>query len=356
MKLQYNSMDLKVENNIKEEVLLRDHLIRRKAPVPDVDAEFNKFMQKREMSRKSLFWLGSSAGAAAAAAIFVIFNLFSTKTNADFSSTVFMANHNSSDVVFQTNYGTEIPLQNSYDAAFLNKVGASLSDSGEEIVYHTDSKSRKKADTQIITTPRQKDFKIVLSDGTEVWLNAESQLIYPSHFESGERIVKLRGEAYFKVKADPEHPFIVETEGLHTKALGTEFNVNSYSINNPSVTLITGSVEVENPAKKEKIRINPGEAATLDTGGSLRVSKVDTEHYVQWKDGYFYFDNMPLVDIIRELGRWYNMDIVFLSSDILEMKLHFIADRHAPPEDAIDILNSLNKMTVISDNNKIYIK
>ena len=132
--------------------------------------------------------------------------------------------------------------------------------------------------------------------------------------------------------------------------------MKNYSINNPSVTLITGSVEFENPAKKEKIRINPGEAATLDTGGSLRVSKVDTEHYVQWKDGYFYFDNMPLVDIIRELGRWYNMDIVFLSSDILEMKLHFIADRHAPPEDAIDILNSLNKMTVISDNNKIYIK
>lgn len=164
-----------------------------------------------------------------------------------------------------------------------------------------------------LSTPRGGEFHIVLSDGTEVWLNAGSQLDYPGQFEGEERRVKLSGEAYFKVKHDAVHPFIVEAAGQEVIVHGTEFNIEAYPDERvASTTLVNGSVTVVSPGKAAPAKLRPGEQAVLNTQSqALKVKSVNTSTATSWREGRFIFDNRTLEDIVRELSRWYDFDYTF---------------------------------------------
>ena len=159
----------------------------------------------------------------------------------------------------------------------LNKVGTSLNETGDldytsKVAENTPAEV---VETHTLTTPHGKDFKLTLADGTIVWLNAESRLEYPSRFVGSERRVKLTGEAYFQVTKDASHPFVVETEQLQARVLGTELNVRSYKAADSQVTLINGKVEVcADPAKNEYTQLLHGENALLCRYGSFPSSRV----------------------------------------------------------------------------------
>lgn len=204
-----------------------------------------------------------------------------------------------------------------------------------------------------ISTPRGKDYELVLSDGTVVLLNADSKITFPTRFTGNKRTVKLVGEAYFKVSKNKHRPFIVETGNLYTKVLGTEFNLKAYPHSDVNVTLIKGSVVVN--AEGKEVMLKPGENAEYSEDKDIEVTTVDTEGYIQWKDGYFYFDNVPLIDVVRDLGRWYNVNIEIRNNSLMSYRLHFIASRKASIKEFVDNLNEFNYLHVVHKDNKLII-
>lgn len=197
-----------------------------------------------------------------------------------------------------------------------------------------------------IRTPRGKVYKVILPDKTQVLMNADSKLTFPDRFEGSERVVKLEGEAFFSVTKDAHHPFVVESEKLRTHVLGTEFNLRAYPNSNPHVTLVSGQVQVDNLLNHQTVMMKPGQDVTIDRESNFDVSTVDTEYYVQWKEGFFYFDNLPLVEVLRELGRWYNVDIQITDNSLMSYRLHFIADRGANIDQVVNNLNGFSYLSV----------
>lgn len=208
---------------------------------------------------------------------------------------------------------------------------------------------------QTLTTPCGQDYTVTLSDGTTVLLNAASQLVFPDVFVKEQRIVYLKGEAYFDVASDKEHPFIVKTDYFETAVLGTKFNVRSYSKIDAHVTLLEGKVTVTND-KTESLILEPEEQVTLSENGKLEKQVVDTYPYLEWQKGYFYFDNVSLIEIMQELGRWYNVDVVFENDEMIDYKMHFVASRTESLMYAIRNLNALGIFYVTLDGNRIIIQ
>jgi len=161
-----------------------------------------------------------------------------------------------------------------------------------------------------LTTPKGGTYQITLSDGTKVWLNAASTLKYPPHFSGTGRIVELTGEAYFSVAKDAKKPFKVVSEGQEVQVLGTEFNVSAYPDDpETETTLLEGSVSVRLTADlASPVVIQPGQQSTL-RGAVIDVKAVDVMQYVAWKEGLFYFDHTSFDKMIRQIGRWYDIEV-----------------------------------------------
>lgn len=168
-----------------------------------------------------------------------------------------------------------------------------------------------------VVTPRGGTYQITLSDGTKVWLNADSKLEFPSNFENrGQRIVKVVGEAYFEVAKDKKHPFIVETEKQKIEVLGTHFNVNAYKDEeNITTTLLEGSVKLSlsrspTVGGNNDVLLQPGQQAQNDNK-SIRIKKVDVSAVIAWTRGDFVFPDEELTSIMRKLSRWYGIEVEY---------------------------------------------
>ena len=158
------------------------------------------------------------------------------------------------------------------------------------------------------------DYCFILSDGTKVWLNAESELDFPVDFVGKERVVRLKGEAYFEVKPDAAHPFIVETRGVRTRVLGTSFNIKAYD-NEESIftTLLTGKVKVSAIGEEnESVVLTPGmQSEWQENGQKMSVKKVNAENFTAWRQGAFMFDNENIMVVTRVLERWYGLKFIY---------------------------------------------
>jgi len=215
----------------------------------------------------------------------------------------------------------------------------------------------KEVRQQRLSTPRGMDFKLTLPDGSEVWLNAESSIKFPSSFISGERRVELSGEAYFKVARNARKPFIVATGRMNVKVLGTEFNMRSYKSEAPCVSLVKGSVIIINPDNHTaECRLKPGQDAWRDDNGTLHVSQADTYSVTQWVEGFFYFDDAPLVTILRDIGRWYNLGVVFSNATVANYKLHFSASRKDDINATLSSLSNIMKTRISVEGTNIVVR
>lgn len=203
-----------------------------------------------------------------------------------------------------------------------------------------------------LRVPRAADYMVILEDSTCVWVNAESELRYPSHFGVGKRVVELKGEAYFKVHPDADRPFIVKTEQVETKVLGTEFNMQAYPEQLQNVTLVKGRVQVK--AAMGEVILNPGENAAL-TGGGLKVETVDILKYISWKNGYFYYDDVCLEEILEELGRWYDFTVRYEDESLKALRFKFWAGRYEPLVRMLAHLNEMHRAEVIQTDSCIYV-
>lgn len=176
-----------------------------------------------------------------------------------------------------------------------------------------------------VSVPRGGEYFLVLSDGTEVWLNADSELKYPVNFSSSKREVIVTGEAYFEVSRDTSRPFIVRTEAGSVRVLGTKFNVQAYRGEECLVaTLVEGAVSCSLPGGTEAVVLYPDEQVTIGQGKIGPVRKVKTLLYTGWKDGLFIFESERLEDILIRLSRWYDVDVFYTDPRLKE--LHFSGD------------------------------
>ena len=193
-----------------------------------------------------------------------------------------------------------------------------------------------------VRVPEGGEYRVVLSDGTKVWINSGSELTFPMNFGKGERVVELKGEAYFDVAKEAERPFVVCVTGVDVTALGTEFNIAAVQGGDEVLTtLVNGSVRVVNEEGAGCI-LTPAEQAVCKKGVvGIEVQKVNTNLYTSWKDGYYAFDKQPLGEIMRTLERWYDIHVVF--ADSVAGKLRF-SGRLKRYED-IDNLLTMIKLT-----------
>jgi hypothetical protein len=207
-------------------------------------------------------------------------------------------------------------------------------DSGE-LVYHSIAAAGSAGLQNTITTPRGGKYKVTLSDNTEVWLNAGSSLSYPIAFHGSERRVALTGEAYFEVAPDADQPFVVTAGNTRIQVLGTHFNVNAYNDEKVIKTTLTeGAVRV---FKGDESRLlKPGEQASMNKRtGMLKVRPADVEAAVAWKNGLFQFNNTQLEVIMREVSRWYDIDVVYQTKHLDGKRFSGIMSRYSEPAELL---------------------
>lgn len=171
-----------------------------------------------------------------------------------------------------------------------------------------------------ISTPRGGQYQVTLSDGTKVWLNAASSIRFPVVFIGKERRVEITGEAYFEVAKNKAMPFKVKANSSEIEVLGTHFNVNSYDDEaSMRTTLLEGSVKVSAGNQQSKF-LKPGQQAGISKEGRIDVmSGVDTEEAVAWKNGLFIFNSTDVKSIMRQISRWYDVDVEYRGN----INLHF---------------------------------
>ncbi|MGN6435831.1 MAG: FecR family protein [Agriterribacter sp.] len=185
-------------------------------------------------------------------------------------------------------------------------------DSGQ-LAYNTENSYEPIAIPQynVITTPRGGQYSIVLPDGSKVWLNAASSLKFPIAFTGEERLVELTGEGYFEVAKNAAKPFRVRADQTIVEAIGTAFNINAYN-DEPAqnTTLVEGKVKLTTP--KNEVMLTPGQQAVVKQGNTTLVENVtNMEGIIGWKDAWFHFDDTDIKSIMRQVSRWYDVDIKY---------------------------------------------
>ena len=160
-----------------------------------------------------------------------------------------------------------------------------------------------------LITPKGGQYRVQLEDGTKVWLNAASSLEYPVAFNGGDRTVRLTGEAYFEVAKNATKPFFVQVNGMTVQVLGTNFNINAYAEEKRfTTTLLEGAVRVV--AGNQRLTLAPGEQTSLEKG-ILQRAAGDAEDAIAWKNGIFTFKNHELAAVMRDISRWYDVNIIY---------------------------------------------
>ena len=201
------------------------------------------------------------------------------------------------------------------------------------------------------------DYKVTLSDGTEIWLNAESKIEFPKSFSNEGRHVKLSGEAYFKVARDEKRPFLVSTSRMDVRVLGTEFNLKSYAKEPAMLSLVNGSVEImKHGSSKVEALLKPGQTAMAQANIPIKLVAADIYGAVQWKDGFFYFDEKPIVEILKELARWYNMGVIISRKAPQRFRVHFSASKADDIRQTISNLNDVSKHKVSIEGRNLVIR
>lgn len=207
-----------------------------------------------------------------------------------------------------------------------------------------------------VAVPPGKSYDIVLADGTKVWLYADSKLTYPLTFSGKERAVYLQGQAEFDVTHDASHPFVVITDKVDARVLGTEINVSCYPNEAAHVALIRGVVAVSGRNGEHSVTLKPGQGATLQSTGLFAVAEENMETYEYWKNGYLYFDDQPLTTIAKSLERCYRVPFVIDNPLLSQKRLRFFCLRSEGIDRALELLNHFGGFEVKRNADAVHIR
>lgn len=218
------------------------------------------------------------------------------------------------EAVLTLDNGEKVVLDSARIGTLAKKGNVSIKKTKDgQLVYQVEDGKASAANGPVayntVSTPRGGQYQVILPDGSRVWLNAASSLKFPTAFAGNQRNVELTGEAYFEVVKNALKPFTVKVNALNVKVLGTHFNINAYTDeDNIKTTLLEGSVLLTSGNSHNLLK--PNEQGIVK-GTDIRIVKVDAERSVAWKNGFFDFNRSSIQDIMKQLSRWYNVEVVY---------------------------------------------
>ncbi|MDR3697510.1 FecR family protein [Mucilaginibacter sp.] len=220
--------------------------------------------------------------------------------------------------------GSKLILNNAKNGNISTQAGARIVKQDSLISYKATAANFAEVSYNTITIPKGGQYQLILADGTKVWLNAASSLRFPTAFTGTNRTVELTGEAYFEVAKNKDKPFNVKTATQSVQVLGTHFNINAYNNEaNVKTTLLEGSVKVY--AANANVIISPGQQSALKSDGSFEIKRdLDMDEAVAWKNGIFQFNEADIQTVMRQISRWYDIDVEFkgkLPADLYRGKI-----------------------------------
>jgi len=241
-------------------------------------------------------------------------------------------------------------------------------DDGQLVYSQENGNGDESLSWNTLATPRSGQYQLVLPDGTKVWLNSESSIHYPILFRGKERRVKITGEAYFEVVHNSKMPFIVEKGDMQVEVLGTHFNVNAYNDESAiKTTLLEGKVKVvkTSAAFQQTAILSPGEQAIIPDGSEkvqrsnnnrIKVHKADVDDVVAWKNGLFHFESADIKTVMRQLARWYDVEVVYEGAAVKNDPLFVEISRNTRLSDVLKVLQESGSAKFSIQGRKILVK
>lgn len=307
-----------------------------------------KDMRRRQ---KSLYFVWRYVGIACIlAGLFFLWYSVNSRFESSVSGEKGYANER---VVLTLSDGRKIFLDDPVYRGGYGEEGILIRKDGRNSIVYAPLELGNRGSFNTISIPRRCEYRLKLSDGSIVWLNAETKLVFPVDFKSGPREVELEGEAFFDVVRMDGKPFVVHTRKFDVRVTGTAFNVRAYAGETESATLAEGEIGLE----KEGCvyRLCPGEQAYIRNDG-VEIKKVDVREEISWRYGAFCFKDACLEDIMRDLIRWYGVEVEYETPEL--KKLHFTAwfRRTADLREVIDLLEKTGKISIDIKNRTMVIK
>lgn len=249
--------------------------------------------------------------------------------------------------------GSTIVLDETQNGTIAQQGNSKIIKLDGKLSYDPTNKNSREIVYNTISTPKGGQYQLELPDGSQVWLNATSSIHFPTSFTGTERRIEITGEAYFEIAKNPNMPFIVTVSNSEVQVLGTHFNINAYNDeDNVKTTLLEGSVRFVNDGSVNILK--PGQQAQLTKEGTTKVvSDVNVDNVVAWKNGLFDFENASIETVMRQLSRWYDVEIEYKGkTDDL-----FIAEmrRNIKLSDALKALELTGKVKFDIQDKKIIV-
>lgn len=264
---------------------------------------------------RRLPWLPMTAAAVLLTAFTTVLYLYINRPVKDKAGTQQVADNTiipgSNKAILTLNDGRQISLTDAANGRIADQAGITVTKKADgQLLYTiTESKPEEAITFNTIETPRGGQYQVALPDGTKVWLNAATSLRFPTRFSSTERMVYLDGEAYFEVAHNKNSPFKVKLNGQQVEVLGTHFNVMAYREESAiRTTLLEGSVQLTAPVGS--IMLEPGLQGYISKSAFTR-EKVDVTMVTAWKDGLFKFNGIDMRTLMRQISRWYDIEIAY---------------------------------------------
>lgn len=263
--------------------------------------------------------------------------------------------------------GTTIVLDDASNGVVAKEGNAKVLKPADGQLLYEQGKEREQEQLSYNTlaTPRSGQYQLILPDGSKVWLNSESSIHYPVSFAENERRVQITGEAYFevarlKLSSGQQVPFIVEKGDMQIEVLGTHFNVNAYSDESAiKTTLLEGKVRVRQSAKgnEHAVVLKPGEQAVAVGHSSLTIRhSADVDNVVAWKNGLFHFESADIKTVMRQLARWYDVEVVYEGTTVKNDPLFVEVSRNTRLSDVLKVLQESGSARFTIQGKKIIVK
>ena len=257
--------------------------------------------------------------------------------------------------------GEQVSIGDSSSQTIAVAGGTTIVTTGKMVKYDAGKEDREeKAEWNTIVVPRGGEYELVLADGTRVWLNSESRLTYPVRFTGELREVKMEGEICFDVARKEEQPFVVRMGEADIRVLGTSFNVMNYEDENRvEVALQTGKVNFTVNKTKQVYSLSPGNVVRMDKKNlDVQLAEEDVSMISAWRTGYFYFENMPMEELVVKLERWYQVKFVFANDEVKRMRFSGAVRKYRELKYVLKIIEKTKDISFVDfgDRIKVYQK
>lgn len=252
--------------------------------------------------------------------------------------------------------GTQIPLDSNGRQLILQG-NTSISQQNGELRYQNNQDNGPVA-YNTLTTPKGGQFKLILPDNSVVWLNAASSIRYPTAFNSTERTVTITGEAFFEIAQQATQPFRVNLPyGTSLLVLGTSFNVNTYEDESQiQTTLVSGKLQVTQGS--EKSILTPGQQASIDHTSNINITTLPpaaVSQAIAWKNGIFNFEQMDLQAVMRQVARWYNVEVIY-KNKVPKRTFGGELSRNLLLSEILEVMHLMKVNATIEEGNKLVVQ